>query len=195
MPLVARYDAARSVHNDAQQRCTASRTASTPTTLRYVSCWPAKLANGRSSAVAEDRTATGSSSPIVRYASVTAAATAVGIGAADRAARPLGECGQGGLIRRRPTGQVVQDRGEYAAGREPVRFCRYAETGRNGQVRAAKPPEVGRLTTNRGEHAVADRVQPEHDGAGRAGALRRAVRGVCSFCHRYRRSASSSTSR
>ncbi len=34
-----------------------------PTTFRKVSCWPAKLANGRSSAVADERTATGASVP------------------------------------------------------------------------------------------------------------------------------------
>src|SRR5205814_2339859 len=42
-----------------QQRRTASRTASSPSTFRKVSCCPAKLASARSSAVAEERTATG----------------------------------------------------------------------------------------------------------------------------------------
>ena len=38
-------------------RCIACSTSSMPTTLRKVSCWPAKDASGRSSAVAEERTA------------------------------------------------------------------------------------------------------------------------------------------
>jgi hypothetical protein len=53
---------ARGVHSEAQQATTAARTSSTPTTLRKESCCPAKLAPGRSSAVAELRTATGPSS-------------------------------------------------------------------------------------------------------------------------------------
>ncbi|MDI2022169.1 hypothetical protein PJL18_02699 [Paenarthrobacter nicotinovorans] len=63
MPLVARYVTALSVHKEAQQRLTASMTESAPTTFRKVSCWPAKLAKGRSSAVAEDLTATGTLLP------------------------------------------------------------------------------------------------------------------------------------
>ena len=42
-----------------QHRRTASISASAPLTFSTVSCWPAKLACGRSSAVALDRTATG----------------------------------------------------------------------------------------------------------------------------------------
>src|ERR1039457_3306639 len=40
-----------------------SRIAAGPTTFRYVSCWPAKEAVGRSSAVALDRTAYAARSP------------------------------------------------------------------------------------------------------------------------------------
>ena len=59
MPFLARYAIARAVHRLLQQPRTASSSASFPMTLRYVSCWPAKLMSGRSSAVAEERTATG----------------------------------------------------------------------------------------------------------------------------------------
>ena len=45
------------VNSEAQQRLTCWRIAAGPTTFRYVSCWPAKEAVGRSSAVALDRTA------------------------------------------------------------------------------------------------------------------------------------------
>ena len=44
---------------DRQHRSTAAHTASSPTTVREVACWPAKLAAAESSAVADDRTATG----------------------------------------------------------------------------------------------------------------------------------------
>ena len=43
---------------EAKQRRQASNRSSAPRTLRKLSCWPAKLAVGRSSAVAELRTAT-----------------------------------------------------------------------------------------------------------------------------------------
>jgi hypothetical protein len=58
-PRCSRYAIARSVQSDAQQRRTASSSASDPTTLRNVSCWPANAASGRSSAVALERAATG----------------------------------------------------------------------------------------------------------------------------------------
>jgi hypothetical protein len=43
------------VKSEAQQRLIRSRTATAPTTFRYVSCWPAKDAVGESSTVALDR--------------------------------------------------------------------------------------------------------------------------------------------
>src|SRR5215218_7398331 len=60
-----------------------------PRTFRNVSCWPAKLAWGRSSAVAEERTATGAEvpSPNALYASVIASTTFGGTGVASSAAR------------------------------------------------------------------------------------------------------------
>ena len=51
--------------SDAQHRRTASTTAAALVMCRYVSCWPAKLANGRSSAVADERTATETFAPNV----------------------------------------------------------------------------------------------------------------------------------
>ncbi len=64
---------ARAPYSEAQHRWTASRRSSSPRTLRNVSCCPAKLASGRSSAVALDRTATTSPfSPIRAYASTIA---------------------------------------------------------------------------------------------------------------------------
>jgi hypothetical protein len=61
MPSRLRYSIARAVHSDAQQRRTASTTASAPRMSRNVSCCPAKEAPGRSSAVADERTATAGS--------------------------------------------------------------------------------------------------------------------------------------
>ncbi len=46
---------ARSVNSEAKQRRQASISPASPRTLRKLSCWPAKLASGRSSAVAELR--------------------------------------------------------------------------------------------------------------------------------------------
>ncbi len=87
IPLLSRYATARSVHNDAQHRRTASSTASAPTTFRNVSCCPAKLANGRSSAVADDRTATGVATPNRSYPATTASRTSPGISAASNSSR------------------------------------------------------------------------------------------------------------
>ena len=49
---------ARSVKIDAKQRRHASNRSLSPRTFKKLSCWPAKLAVGKSSAVAELRTAT-----------------------------------------------------------------------------------------------------------------------------------------
>ncbi|MNR35769.1 hypothetical protein D3C85_1536360 [compost metagenome] len=49
---------ARSLNREANTSLAARITLSTPRMLRKVSCWPAKEASGRSSAVAEERTAT-----------------------------------------------------------------------------------------------------------------------------------------
>src|SRR5207248_1887489 len=51
------------VKSEAQHRLTCWRIAAGPTTLRYVSCWPANEAVGKSSAVALDRTAYAACSP------------------------------------------------------------------------------------------------------------------------------------
>jgi hypothetical protein len=88
-PLFARYNTARSVKSDTQQRRTASSSAGSPRTLRNVSCWPAKLAPGRSSAVALERTAHAASGPLARHASSTALCTAGGTGKRSRSARML----------------------------------------------------------------------------------------------------------
>src|SRR6266498_3788712 len=61
IPCRARYSKARGVHKLDQHCCTAFNKADFPRTLRYVSCCPAKLAPGRSSAVADERTARGKS--------------------------------------------------------------------------------------------------------------------------------------
>src|ERR1700683_3630174 len=62
-PFRRRYVTARSVNREAQHRLTSCRIAANPTTFRYVSCWPAKEAVGRSSAVALDRTAQAAGPP------------------------------------------------------------------------------------------------------------------------------------
>src|SRR3989338_9180127 len=49
---------ARLVNREAMHFFTAKRSSVSPETFKKVSCWPAKLASGRSSAVAEERTAT-----------------------------------------------------------------------------------------------------------------------------------------
>jgi hypothetical protein len=53
---------ARSVKREAKQRTQVASRESVPATFRKLSCCPAKLASGRSSAVALLRTATSSSS-------------------------------------------------------------------------------------------------------------------------------------
>ena len=54
---------ARSLYSEAKTSRIAVSTASAPAMLRKVSCWPAKEASGRSSAVAEERTANDAPSP------------------------------------------------------------------------------------------------------------------------------------
>ncbi len=56
--LCTRYEIARSLYSDANTCLTASSTLANPWMLRNVSCWPANDASGRSSAVADERTAT-----------------------------------------------------------------------------------------------------------------------------------------
>ena len=87
-PCVSRYATARSFQSDAQHLRTASISASSPLVPRIVSCCPAKLASGRSSAVADERTATGGE-PRARYASRTASAMPTGTGDAIRRTRAL----------------------------------------------------------------------------------------------------------
>ena len=57
-PWCTRYAMARSLNSDANTSCSAARRSRSPRTLRNVACWPANEASGRSSAVADDRTAT-----------------------------------------------------------------------------------------------------------------------------------------
>ena len=83
IPRRARYATARDVHSDAQQSRTAVSSASSPRTSRNVSCWPAKLASSRSSAVADDRTATAGPSSVRAVRS--SAAISSGTGAVNRA--------------------------------------------------------------------------------------------------------------
>src|SRR5690606_35374223 len=61
----------RSPNSEAQQSTSRSSTASPPTTLANVSCMPAKDVPAVSSDVADERTATGTSSPSRRYAPST----------------------------------------------------------------------------------------------------------------------------
>ena len=73
-----------------------SRTAWNPSSHRYVSCWPAKDASGRSSAVAEERTATGAGAVEARHQSL------------------VGEHGQFAQVRRHRAGaHVVPDLGGH----------------------------------------------------------------------------------
>ena len=57
-PWCTRYAIARSLYNDAKTSLIAIRTLSIPRIFKKVSCCPAKEASGKSSAVAEERTAT-----------------------------------------------------------------------------------------------------------------------------------------
>ena len=70
---------ARSVNSEAQHRLTCLRIAAGPTTFRYVSCWPAKEAVGKSSAVALDRTAQAACPPSRVSELVIAAARSSGM--------------------------------------------------------------------------------------------------------------------
>src|SRR5688572_10551034 len=86
---------ARSVNSDEQHACTARRRPSRPTTLRNVSAAPANDASGKSSAVADDRTASSGSRPSRAhsrsYAATIATFSSSGRGVsrtAVRAARP-----------------------------------------------------------------------------------------------------------
>src|SRR5512138_1639322 len=74
--MLARYEIACGVHRLAQHFWTCSITAVTPQTCRKVSCWPAKDADGRSSAVALERTATASSGAPAPGAAVRSASAA-----------------------------------------------------------------------------------------------------------------------
>src|SRR5687768_10070843 len=77
---------ARAVHKLDQQFMTAFSSSSIPIMLRYVSCWPAKERSGRSSAVADERTATGISLNSA-YAARIADATSAGMTPRENAAR------------------------------------------------------------------------------------------------------------
>src|SRR5919112_1783900 len=98
-------------------------TLSAPRTFRNVSCWPAKLAWGRSSAVAEERTATGAEvpSPSALYASVIASTTFGGTGAASRELVSRGGRAETRRHRQPGPGQLAQvrplpaDHGQRAA--------------------------------------------------------------------------------
>ena len=78
MPWSYRYAIARSDHSDAQQVRIFSNNSDGSSTFRNVSCCPAKLASGRSSAVADERTAT-RPSPSCSYASKIADSSVSGI--------------------------------------------------------------------------------------------------------------------
>ncbi|PNG49032.1 hypothetical protein WDL1P2_00295 (plasmid) [Variovorax sp. WDL1] len=90
-PFRARYSRARAVHKLDQQRLTASSSACSPRTFRKLSCCPAKLAPGRSSAVAVERTARGNVSPLAcvssAYARWIACNTSGGILAGPKSSR------------------------------------------------------------------------------------------------------------
>jgi hypothetical protein len=60
-PPPGRYVSTVSAKRPVQQRRTCASTDSRPSTQRYVSYWPAKLAPARSSATPLERTATGTS--------------------------------------------------------------------------------------------------------------------------------------
>ena len=56
-PLCTRYEIARSLYKEAKTIRIFCKTSSIPATFRKVSCWPANEASGKSSAVADERTA------------------------------------------------------------------------------------------------------------------------------------------
>src|SRR5215204_468176 len=74
---------ARADQREAQQRRTASSSSSPPRTFNDVACWPAKLAPGRSSVVALERTATGGA-PRELYAARIASARSSGSGRSSK---------------------------------------------------------------------------------------------------------------
>ena len=86
-PFRRRYATARSVKSEAQQRLMCWRTAAAPTTFRYVSCWPANEAVGRSSAVALERTAQAAASPSLPSDRVISSARSSGMAMPSMVAR------------------------------------------------------------------------------------------------------------
>ena len=128
-------------------------TASAPTTLRYVSCWPAKLACGRSSAVAEERTATGTPSPKASYAAAIARARSSGTLASSSGSRRRRELRQArGVFGARP-GQRGERGLQAGAGRHQLVGRRgHAEPAGTGSPArtisprfAALPPTTGSI--------------------------------------------------
>src|SRR5699024_2022333 len=99
----------------------AAQTLSTPVTLSTVSCCPAKLAQGRSSAVALDLTATGPPSPSSAYASaISARCNLFSAKAAVVRQKPSGTCSPAAISRPSPVAfpptrsidpAVISDRG------------------------------------------------------------------------------------
>ena len=127
-----------------------------------MSCWPAKLANGRSSAVADERTATGTSAPSRAYSAATASAMAGGMGTASTAARArsasaesaatsVGVCSSSSKISSSPS----------LLGRLAVGLRGQAEAGRDGQAGAGQLAEVARLAADHGEQVALDLAELE----------------------------------
>ena len=146
---------ARAVHSEAQQCRTAASSASSPRTSRNVSCWPAKLASSRSSAVADERTATDGPSSLRAASSSPATSSGIGGGeqgadAGRRTVRPL-RVGEGGEDPLADAGggdvRPVRVGGEHDAGRD-----RQAGPGQLAEVRALAArereiaaPDIGQL--------------------------------------------------
>ena len=135
---------ARSVHRLAQQRRTASRTASAPRIHKNVSCCPAQLASGESSTSALDRTATAASGqPTARqnswYAAVTADATEEGTGTSP-------------TIRRISAPRAATTTGSAASS------ARAASTARASPPRSISASKASVVTTNPGGTGAPARV-------------------------------------
>ena len=62
-PWCTLYEIALSLYREANTFLIETRISSMPLMLRYVSCWPAKEASGKSSAVADERTANVTDAP------------------------------------------------------------------------------------------------------------------------------------
>jgi len=154
------------VNSDAQHRLTGRRIAAGPTTFRYVSCWPAKDAAGRSSAVALDRTAQAACPPSRASARVTAAARSPGMAIPSMVRRISALSVR---IASRPSGVQARQPIEPTVGRRRVRHDppegvrRHAKASRHPDaVDPRQRPQARALAANDRDPHLVNLMQTQH---------------------------------